>query len=149
MSGPAARVVVLDGDADLADVLRIRTVVFVKEQGVTPEEEIDGRDPSAVHLLATAEDGAPAGTCRLLGAGEPVARIGRMAVLAPARGSGIGARLLAAAEEHLRAAGTAEVVLDAQLTARAFYERAGYRAEGGTFLDAGIEHVRMRKRLAG
>ena len=135
-------------EEDLEGALAVRREVFVDEQGVSVEEEIDGRDAEAAHVVAVDEGGRVVGTCRVLPAGEGAMRIGRMAVVRGLRGSGAGAALLAEAERVVTDLGAAEAVLDAQLTAQGFYERAGYHAEGGVFLDAGIEHVRMRRRLA-
>jgi predicted GNAT family N-acyltransferase len=87
------------------------------------------------------------GTCRLLSEDGTVARIGRMAVLAEFRRRGIAEAMLALAERHASDEGATSVILDAQLPARIFYERAGYVAHGPVFLDAGIEHVAMTKQL--
>ena len=124
--------------------LRIR--VFCGEQGVSPSEEFDGRDAEATHLVAV-EDGVVLGTCRLLGAGDTV-RLGRLAVAREARRRGIGAALLAAGEAEARAAGAERIVLNAQTQALGLYTAAGYEAQGEPFMEAGIEHVRMERRLA-
>jgi predicted GNAT family N-acyltransferase len=131
---------------ELAAALALRHAVFVLEQGVPVEEEQDGRDGEALQLVAL--DGARLiGTCRVLEhAGE--AKLGRMAVAPEARGRGVASLLLDEAEAQARARGAARMVLDAQIGAQAFYERAGYVARGERFLDAGIEHVRMEKALA-
>jgi len=128
------------------EALALRHAVFCVEQDVPLDEELDGRDAEALQLVAL-ESGAVLGTCRLLLEGER-AVLGRMAVAAPARGRGIGAALLEAADAAARAAGARHVVLAAQLAARGLYERYGYAASGASFLDAGIEHVRMEKPLA-
>ena len=70
-----------------------------------------------------------------------------MAVEARLRKLGVGAKLLAGAEDEARAEGARELVLNAQRRAEPFYASKGYVSEGDTFLDAGIEHVRMRKAL--
>ncbi|MGD9571458.1 MAG: GNAT family N-acetyltransferase, partial [Thermoleophilia bacterium] len=94
-----------------------------------------------------AEDGGRVvGCCRLVRAGDAM-RLGRMAVAADARGTGAGARLLAFAEDVAREEGATEVTLHAQVSARGFYDRAGYAAEGDEFMDAGIVHVAMRRSL--
>ncbi|EHJ93142.1 GNAT family N-acetyltransferase [Vreelandella boliviensis] len=116
----------------------IRRRVFIDEQSVPLEEEWDGLDPECVHFLATL-DGQPVGTARLL----PDAHIGRVAVLADARGTGIGVLLMQAAIEAARYAGHAQVALSAQVHALAFYERLGFVAHGDEFLDAGIPHREM------
>jgi predicted GNAT family N-acyltransferase len=124
-----------------ADRLReIRRVVFVEEQRVPEELEIDGHDPACAHVLAEDARGEAVGTGRLL----PDGRIGRMAVLATWRNRGIGTRLLHALMEAARAQGLREVHLHAQQNARAFYERHGFRIEGEPYLEAGIPHIDMR-----
>lgn len=121
----------------------IRRIVFIDEQNVPQEEEWDGLDPECQHFLALLE-GQPVGTARLL----PDAHIGRVAVLADARGSGIGVLLMKAAIEAARHAGHSQVALSAQVHALAFYERLGFVAHGEAFLDAGIPHREMTLSLA-
>lgn len=116
----------------------IRRLVFIEEQRVPQQEEWDGRDPDCRHFLALHE-GIPLGTARLL----PDAHIGRVAVLAKARGLGIGAALMRAAIEAARRQGHASVELAAQTHALAFYEHLGFMAFGDEFLDAGIAHRNM------
>lgn len=134
------------GDDELAAALALRRTVFVEEQGVPLEEELDEHDAQALHLVAL--DGATVvGTCRLLPSGATL-KLGRMAVAPAARRRGIAARLIEEAEVHARAQGVAVIRLSSQLGARPIYERAGYTAYGDEFLDAGIEHVMMEKSLA-
>ncbi|MAX32785.1 MAG: GNAT family N-acetyltransferase [Halomonadaceae bacterium] len=117
----------------------IRRLVFIEEQAVPVEEEWDGRDPDCLHLLAW--HGAKAlGTARLL----PDGHIGRVAVLAEARGLGIGVALMQATIEAARSHGHAHVELAAQTHALPFYERLGFVAFGDEFIDAGIPHRNMR-----
>jgi predicted GNAT family N-acyltransferase len=134
------------GEEELRAALALRTEVFVGEQGVPVEEEIDGRDEEALHLVAL-EDGRVVGTCRLL-ALDGAMKLGRMAVVRERRGRGVASALIEGAEREARAAGARAMVLDAQIGAQRLYERAGYVARGERFLDAGIEHVRMEKVLA-
>jgi len=125
--------------------LDLRREVFVDEQGVALEEDRDGRDDAALHLVAFL-DGALVGTCRLLVSGDRV-KLGRMVVKATARGRGIAGLLLAEADARARDLGATTIVLGAQLTATGVYERAGYERYGDVFDDAGIDHVMMRKAL--
>ncbi|RTQ99377.1 GNAT family N-acetyltransferase [Halomonas nitroreducens] len=120
----------------------IRRLVFIEEQRVPLEEEWDGRDPGCTHFLAW-HDGAAVGTARLL----PDGHIGRVAVLEAARGLGIGVALMEAAIEAARRRGCAAVELAAQTQALAFYERLDFQAHGEVFLDAGIPHRNMVRRL--
>ena len=135
------------GPDEVAAAIALRAAVFVDEQGVPLEEDLDGRDGEALHLVAVADDGTVVGTCRLLTDGTTL-RLGRMAVAPAARRRGLGLRLLELADAEAGASGAERTVLAAQLTALGLYERAGYDARGGVFLDAGIEHVWMEKRYA-
>ncbi len=122
---------------------RIRTTVFVGEQGVPPEIEIDGRDPECVHAIAEDASGEAIGTGRLM----PDGRIGRMAVLATWRGRGVGAAMLDLLVTEARRRGFAEVYLHSQVHAKDFYARHGFVVEGEEYLEAGIPHVGMRMKL--
>jgi predicted GNAT family N-acyltransferase len=130
-------------EAEAAMDLRVR--VFCDEQGVSREEELDGLDDEALQILALDESGVIA-TCRLRDLGAEW-KLERMAVEARARGLGVGARLLAGAEAEARNRGAEEMALHAQIHAQAFYASHGYVPEGEAFMDAGIEHIAMRKRL--
>ena len=126
------------GDAASA----IRHEVFVDEQHVPVELELDAFDAVALHALASDGDADTAlGTGRLL----PDGHIGRMAVRRDARGAGVGSLLLLALMQQAQQRGDPAVVLHAQLSARGFYERHGFTPEGGVFMDAGIEHIAMRR----
>jgi predicted GNAT family N-acyltransferase len=133
-----------EGERDA--LLALRHEVFVEEQGVPLELEIDEHDEVAVHIVAL-EDGRIVGTCRVLPSGRQ-AKFGRLVVARDARGRGIGAALLAEAERRARAMGADRMVLAAQTSAMGLYERAGYSARGDVYLDAGIEHMTMEKPLA-
>jgi len=116
----------------------IRLAVFVEEQGVPREIEMDEFDPKSLHALAV-QDGEAVGTARLL----PDAHIGRMEVLKPWRRRGIGSRLLVAMVQAARARGESRVVLSAQVHALPFYEAHGFQAEGPVYEEAGIPHQAM------
>jgi predicted GNAT family N-acyltransferase len=133
-------------DAERRAALALRHEVFVDEQGVPPELEIDEHDDAALHLVAL-DGGRIVGTCRLVDAHDR-ATFGRLVVARAARGAGIGSALLGEAERRARALGRERMVLAAQTAALGLYERAGYTARGEVFLDAGIEHVTMEKALA-
>ncbi|MFM1891465.1 MAG: hypothetical protein RLZ44_542 [Pseudomonadota bacterium] len=129
---------------DQAELLAVRSAVFVEEQGVPLELELDGEDARAWHLLARSSDGQPIATGRLL----PDGHIGRLAVLAGWRGRGIGRQLLQGLLRQARAQQLPAVFLHAQVDAIGFYQAAGFVAEGADFMDAGIPHRLMRRRLA-
>ena len=131
---------------DLAACHAIRRVVFIDEQAVPEELEMDDLDGEAIHLLATV-DGRPAGTARLLLRDE-VGKIGRVAVLADRRDTGLGAALIRAALDELRAVpGVTTAKLGAQVHALGFYERLGFTAFGPVYDDAGIPHRDMTRPL--
>ena len=132
--------------AEREALLALRHEVFVEEQGVPLDLEIDEHDQTAVHLVAV-QDGDLVGTCRVLRAGRQ-AKFGRLVVARRARGRGIGAQLLAAAERRALEMGCDRMVLAAQTGAIGLYQRAGYTARGDVYLDAGIEHMTMEKPLA-
>jgi predicted GNAT family N-acyltransferase len=131
--------------AEVDAALALRYDVFCIEQGVSLDEERDGRDDEALHLVVV-DGGEVVGTCRLLPVGSEI-KLGRMAVVASHRGRGLAAELLVEADVRARELHAQRIALAAQLTAQALYERAGYAPYGDVFLDAGIEHVMMRKAL--
>ena len=139
MSAVACRPIVTPTDWAYAQAIRF--AVFVDEQRVPFEEELDEHDASAHHLLALLGD-RPVGTGRLVIEGE-AGRIGRMAVLPAARGQGVGGAILQGLVEEAQRRGLRTIYLAAQLHARSFYARHGFVAGGPHFLDAGIWHQRM------
>ena len=122
----------------------IRFTVFVEEQRVPQELELDEWDAQCWHALALQPDGTAVATGRLL----PDGHIGRMAVLATARGTGVGFKVLEALMAKAQALGYSELALNAQTHAAPFYARAGFEQVGEEFEEAGIPHVEMRKTLA-
>jgi len=145
------RIELTDWAAARAEASEIRKTVFVAEQGVPEELELDERDALCLHALARDETGRAIGTARLLPSerhGEhAVAHVGRMAVLRPWRGRGVGGALLERLAEAASARGDNELALSAQTHALEFYRAHGFAEEGDEFLDAGIRHRRMRRRL--
>lgn len=131
---------------EMQQALAVRRRVFIEEQAVPEDLEIDEHDadPStlttAVHVLIQV-DGEPVATGRLLLAElDGQLHIGRVAVLADQRRGGLGRAVMQALHDLARERGAMSIRLAAQLHAIGFYERLGYRAHGGVFLDAGIEH---------
>ena len=125
----------------------IRTEVFVKEQGIAPEDEWDADDATALHAVLFDVTGQPLGNARLLQPSVNVAKVGRMAVLKEARGHGYGARLLEALVSEARRRGNKEVRLSAQRSAEGFYAAYGFSIVGEPFDEVGIPHVEMRLSL--
>lgn len=126
----------------------VRMQVFVQEQGVDAQYELDAIDDGAVHAVITNHLGQPLGTARLFEKSPGVAQIGRMAVVRVMRGSGLGGDLLKALVDIAKARGDKEVRLHAQCSAQAFYARAGFDPVGEPFDEVGIAHIEMRKVLA-
>lgn len=136
-----------DGRAEMDALLDLRHRVFCLEQGVPKREEIDGRDGDAIHLVALSpQDGRVLGTCRLLFVDRTV-QLSRLAVEPGARRRGIATALLREADREAAAARARRIVLHAQTYAQDLYAADGYEPRGRTFVEAGIEHVAMEKRL--
>jgi len=144
----------------MARVYALRHEVFVVGQAVPAELERDVLDSRADHAVALVGD-LVVGTGRLVdgridddgllvpGTTGAVATIGRMAVADGVRGTGLGRALLDLLVLRAGARGLPEVELHAQLHARGFYERAGFTPFGEVYLEAGIQHLGMRRSLSG
>lgn len=128
-------------DAEL-QLRAVRGEVFVREQGIPEALEWDADDAHAIHALVTSPDQGPIATGRLL-LQDGQARLGRMAVLAAWRGRGAGAAVLRCLLAEARRHGLRKIVLHAQTTAVAFYERFNFVRAGDEYLEAGIPHYRM------
>ena len=122
------------------DATAIRFEVFVDEQKVPAEIELDDMDAVCLHAVAYDDFGAAIGTGRLL----PDGHIGRMAVRQPGRGTGVGGAILSLLMDKARERGDTAVVLNAQTVAAPFYARHGFVQQGEVFEEAGIAHVEMR-----
>lgn len=137
---------VIEETAELSACHALRRTVFIDEQGVSEAEEMDDQDAGAIHLLARL-DGRPVATARLIVKGD-TAKIGRVCVLAEQRGTGLGAALMRAALDALRARpGVRRARLGSQVHAIGFYEKLGFVAEGPVYDDAGIPHRDMSRDL--
>jgi predicted GNAT family N-acyltransferase len=123
-------------------ILAIRTQVFIIEQGVPEELEVDDFDPLSRHLLLF-ESSLPVATGRL----TPDGHIGRIAVLKNYRRKGYASQIIAKLEALASHTGLHQVKLAAQLQALPFYEKLSYQSIGAVFMDAGIEHQLMQKLL--
>lgn len=126
----------------------VRTAVFVREQGIAPEDEWDAEDATALHAVLFDVNGQALGNARLLQPTTTVAKVGRMAVLKDARGNGYGARLLQSLIRCARQRRHKEVRLSAQRSAEGFYAAHGFVAIGEPFDEVGIPHVEMRLSLS-
>jgi predicted GNAT family N-acyltransferase len=129
---------------DLAAAYEIREDVFVAGQGVPLELERDVLDRVAVHVLAR-RDGQPVATGRLVARDDGVGVLGRIAVIASERGTGLGVAVMRALEDNARELGLDRIELHAQTHALAFYQRLGYSPVGEEYVEAGIPHLSMDK----
>lgn len=125
-----------------SDLRKVRTIVFIEEQSVTPEFEWDDIDSGAVHLLAM-HDNQAIGCLRII----HYAKIGRMAVLSQWRGLGVGKMLLNEAINICRTYGNKQIDLSAQTHAIHFYQQAGFQITSEEYTDVQIPHVDMRLML--
>ncbi len=138
MTQPTVVVHLLPWEQAQARAYPIRLAVFVGEQGVPSELELDEEDPLAWHAVAE-YDGLSLGTARLQGDGK----IGRMAVLKTYRHQGVASAMMNALLDHGQRQGIQQFYLHAQVEALRFYERFGFKANGPVFNEAGIAHQRM------
>jgi predicted GNAT family N-acyltransferase len=137
---------IVENERDLERALAIRREVFVLEQGVPEDLEIDEWEPSSTHFLAWAGE-APVGTCRLRMLDPSTGKAERVAVLKSVRDAGVGRKLMEACEHHARQAGAKSLILNAQIQVVPFYEKLGYVPVGDPFMEAGIRHIKMKKDL--
>jgi predicted GNAT family N-acyltransferase len=128
-------------EKELKQAFRVRVRVFVREQGVPAEIELDSDDKRAIHFIASIE-GRTVGTARLvMRAGN--AKIGRMAVVKSHRRKKVGEKLLTRAIATAKKLDARKIYLHAQITVIGFYESAGFRCVGPVFDEAGIAHRQM------
>ena len=136
------------GWSDLGpDAQRVRTAVFVEEQGIAREDEWDAADADCLHVLAYNRLGQPVATARLLPAEAGVAKLGRMAVHRVLRGSGVGRSLVSALTQAAQARGDHCLRLSAQRSAQGFYQRLGFETVGQPYDEVGIPHIEMQRLL--
>jgi predicted GNAT family N-acyltransferase len=136
------------GAEELTGAIALREQVFCEEQGVPREEELDGRDDDAAHVVAVdSASGRVIGTTRLLVSGTD-ARVGRVAVERGWRRRGVASRMLALALAGALERGCASARLAAQMQATALYAQAGFAVDSEPFEEAGIAHVWMSRPLA-
>lgn len=125
------------------DAAKLRTAVFVQEQGIAPQMEWDEADGTAVHAVAYNGMGQGVATGRLTRHMSGVGKIGRMAVHRVLRGSHIGQEILRALMDAAKSRGDTEIVLHAQRSAEGFYRRLGFVPRGEPFEEVGIAHIEM------
>ena len=149
MTRPAHDLRFADWDSEHGVLSQIRFAVFVREQGVPPELELDAMDadPTQIlHVVAANAQGEAVGTARMA-LEQPIPRIGRMAVLKAWRGKGIGQEMLEFLCAEAKRRGYQVVRLNAQTHATPFYYKQGFLSFGAEFVEAGIPHLEMRRGL--
>ncbi|MGX7148077.1 GNAT family N-acetyltransferase [Enterococcus ureasiticus] len=127
------------------DAVKIRRQVFMLEQGVPGEIEIDKYEAACIHFVLYGDENEAIATCRLLPLEDGLIKLQRMAVQKEYRGNDHGRLIVESAEQFSKEQGYRAMTLGAQITALGFYERMGYIKEGEMFLDANIEHYQMNK----
>ena len=137
---------IISSNDALARALEIRRTVFIEEQGISEEIEMDENDSSAMHILVE-NHGEPAGTARLRFTADKLVKLERMAVLKPLRGTGIGKGIVSFVEKECLARRIEHITLNAQHSAVNFYRACGFKETGPPFLEAGINHIGMDKEL--
>jgi len=132
--------------SELEAAFEVRKQVFVEEQGISEDLEIDGYEEEALHIVV--KDGERViGTARVLFPASSQAKIERMAVLKPYRRQGIGGGIISFLNEELRSRQVEQVILHAQYPAITFYRSCGFEESGSPFWEAGIRHIKMERQL--
>ncbi|MEN1967204.1 GNAT family N-acetyltransferase [Lentibacillus sp. N15] len=132
-------------EQEIKQAFHVRTTVFVHEQHVPPEEEIDHFDKAATHFIGIQDNTAIAAS-RLRFTGD-YGKLERICVVKEQRGKSYGTQLIAEMEAEIIENGYQKAKLNAQTHAEIFYKQLGYETISGEFLDAGIPHVTMIKQL--
>ena len=131
---------------ELPAIQTVRRLVFQTEQGVEAELDFDGQDETSVQIIAYL-DSQPVGTARIRYLNNETAKIERLAVLSTARGQGIGKKIMEKAIEVVAQKNIQEVLIHAQEYIKGLHQQLGFEQEGEEFEEAGITHVKMRKKL--
>lgn len=131
---------------EMQDVFDVRIEVFVHEQNVPLENELDEFEDVSKHIIGYDDNQRPIATARYRDY-NGVAKMERVAVLKDYRKQGIGRDLMKYIETIAKNDGFSKAVLNGQIQAQAFYESLGYKAEGDVFLEENIEHITMSKAL--
>ncbi|KAA0966708.1 GNAT family N-acetyltransferase [Sporosarcina sp. ANT_H38] len=131
-------------DLEQEDAFSVRRKVFVEEQGVPLELELDHYDKTAAHFVIYSSE-SPIGAGRIRETSDGIGKVERVCVLGEYRGKHLGNLIMHALEEHATAAGMKKVILNAQVHAIHFYEKLGYVITSPEFMDADIPHRAMEK----
>jgi predicted GNAT family N-acyltransferase len=139
-------VIVVKTDKELEDAYFVRKTVFVKEQHVPVEEEIDEFEQNSTHFVLYDDNKKPIGAGRYRSFDE-YGKVERICILSTNRKGGAGKAVMNKIEEYALNNGTPALKLNAQTHAIPFYSKLGYEVISEEFLDAGIPHKTMIKKL--
>ena len=134
------------GPEDIKAAFGIRREVFIIGQNIPEEIEMDGQDSKALHVIVRNGDRVIA-TARVRFPAENTAKIERMAVLSDYRGRGAGAGIISFLMEEFNRRRITDVMLHAQQAVAGFYRSCGFTETGEPFIEAGISHIEMEKKL--
>ena len=137
---------VAEDPSDREDAFAVRREVFIEEQGVPEDIEMDGKDDKAIHFVAS-DAGEPIGAARLREVDSGVGKVERVAVVDDRRGEGIGREIMDELECVAVERGLDRLVMHAQTHVEGFYSRLDYETTSDVFQEAGIDHVEMEKDL--
>lgn len=129
----------------IRDAHAVRKKVFVEEQKVPIEIELDEHEKSALHFVLY-DEGEPvgAGRLRIL---DGKGKVERICVLPSHRGTGAGKEIMMKIEEHAKELQIDDLILNSQSSAIPFYEKLGYEIISERFIEAGIPHQTMKKTI--
>ena len=133
-------------DSELEGAFEVRRRVFVEEQDIPEDIELDEQDKEALHMVVKDGDRV-IGTARVLFLPTGLAKLERMAILQPFRRRGIGSRIISFLTEELRNRQVEQLVLHAQYAVVAFYKSCGFEETGPPFLEVGIKHIKMQRQI--
>lgn len=139
------QVKIVKNNDELEDAFSVRKTVFINEQNVPAEEEIDEFESSSTHFAAY-ENGQPIGAGRFREL-DSYGKVERICVLKEFRKSGAGKAIMDEIEAFAKEKGFSALKLNAQTHAIPFYTRLGYEVISDEFLDAGIPHRAMKKTI--
>ena len=136
---------IVENQQELEDAFYVRKIVFVEEQNVPPEEEIDELENEAKHFVAyDHNEPIGAGRFRIV---DDVGKVERICVLRDKRKTGAGKAIMMKIEDYAKKTGIEKLKLNAQTHAIPFYTNLGYDVVSDEFLDAGIPHKTMIKNI--
>jgi len=138
--------IIVESDKELKEALKVRKKVFIEEQGISEDIELDGHDSEALHIVVKYGERI-IGTARVLFLAPDVAKIERMAILEAFRRKGIGSKIISFLNTELKNRQISKIVLHAQYSSVAFYKSCGFVESGVPFDEADIRHLRMEKEL--